>query len=73
MDRGFEDFELLRRFAEAPWEFQEPHFPQEEADKPPLVELNESVGKEEVWEEMGRVGCFSLQIVDAPWGPDGRA
>eukprot|EP00913_Durusdinium_trenchii_P003350 g3100.t2 len=70
---SFEDFELLRRFAEAPWEFQEPHFPQEEADKPPLVELNESVGKEEVWEEMGRVGCFSLQIVDAPWGPDGRA
>ncbi|CAK8995559.1 unnamed protein product [Durusdinium trenchii] len=31
---SFEDFELLRRFAEAPWEFQEPHFPQEEADKP---------------------------------------
>ncbi len=31
---GCEDFEVLQRFAGSPWQFQEPHFPQEAAGWP---------------------------------------
>lgn len=51
---GCEDFEVLQRFASSPWQFQEPHFPQE-----PWFFANKVGGQQKI--SIKKFGCWKIE------------